>query len=138
MSMRTILISKSDLERLKSLLASARKFLRNCRPEHLSALEEELEQAKVTREEKIPANVITLNRQAIVLDLDAGKKLEYVVVFPRDADVAKGRISVLAPIGAAMLGGRVGEIIEGRVPDGIRRLKIEEVRRRAETQGAVA
>lgn len=138
MSMRTILISKSDLERLKSLLASARKFLRNCRPEHLSALEEELEQAKVTREEKIPANVITLNRQAIVLDLDAGKKLEYVLVFPRDADVAKGRISVLAPIGAAMLGGRVGEIIEGRVPDGIRRFKIEEVQRRAETQGAVA
>ena len=36
MSMRTILISKSDLERLKSLLASARKFLRNCGPEHLT------------------------------------------------------------------------------------------------------
>ena len=138
MSMRTILISKSDLERLKSLLASARKFLRNCGPEHLTALEEELQQAEVTREEKIPANVITINRRAVVLDLDAGKKLEYVVVFPRDADVAKGRISVLAPIGAAVLGGRVGEIIEGRVPDGIRRFKIEEVQRRAETQGAVA
>lgn len=131
MSIRTILISKSDLERLKALLASARKFLRNCGPEHLNALEEQLEQAKVTAEERIPGNVITMNRRAVVLDLDAGKKFEYVVVFPRDADVARGKISVLAPIGAAMLGGRVGEVVEGRVPAGIRRFKIEAVQRTA-------
>ncbi|MGE5205035.1 MAG: GreA/GreB family elongation factor [Chlamydiota bacterium] len=138
MSIRTILISKADLERLKSLLASARKFLRHCSPEHLCALEEGLEQAEVITEGKIPANVVTMNRQARVLDLDAGKKFEYVLVFPRDADVAKGRISVLAPIGAAMLGGRVGEVIEGRVPAGIRRFKIEEVKPLAESRGAAA
>lgn len=131
MSIRTILISKTDIERLRSLLASARKFLRNCGPEHLNTLEEELEQAEVITEERIPGNVISMNRRAVVLDLDAGKKFEYVVVFPRDADVAKGRISVLAPIGAAMLGSRVGEVIEGRVPAGIRRFKIEAVQRPA-------
>jgi regulator of nucleoside diphosphate kinase len=136
MSMRTILISKTDLERLKSLLASAKKFLRHCSPEHLSILEEGLERANVITEEKIPANVITMNRRALVLDLDAGKKFEYVLVYPREADVAKGKISVLAPIGTAMLGGRVGEVIEGRVPAGIRRFKIEDVKPLAETQTA--
>jgi regulator of nucleoside diphosphate kinase len=136
MSMRTILISKRDLERLKSLLESAKKFLRHCSPEHLNVLEEGLEQAEVITEGKIPANVITMNRRALVLDLDAGKKFEYVVVYPRDADVAKGKISVLAPIGTAMLGGRVGEVIEGRVPAGIRRFKIEEVKPLLEPQTA--
>lgn len=136
MSMRTILISKTDLERLKSLLASAKKFLRHCSPEHLDVLEEGLEQAEVVKEEKIPANVITMNRRALVVDLDAGKKFEYVLVYPREADVAKGRISVLAPIGTAMLGGRVGEVIEGRVPAGIRRFKIEEVKPAAQAQSA--
>jgi regulator of nucleoside diphosphate kinase len=136
--MRTILKSKRDLERLKSLLESAKKFLRHCSPEHLKVLEEGLEQAEIMTEGKIPANVITMNRRALVLDLDAGKKFEYVLVYPRDADVAKGRISVLAPIGTAMLGGRVGEVIEGRVPAGIRRFKIEEVKPLAESQGAAA
>lgn len=136
MSIRTILISKTDLERLKSLLASAKKFLRHCSPEHLDVLEEGLEQAEVVKEEKIPANVITMNRRALVLDLDAGKKFEYVLVYPREADVAKGKISVLAPIGTAMLGGRVGEVIEGRVPAGIRRFKIEDVKPLAETPTA--
>lgn len=136
MLIRTILISKTDLERLKSLLASAKKFLRHCSPEHLSILEEGLEQARVITEEKIPANVITMNRRALVLDLDAGKKFEYVLVYPREADVAKGKISVLAPIGTAMLGGRVGEVIEGRVPAGVRRFKIEDVKPLAETPTA--
>jgi regulator of nucleoside diphosphate kinase len=67
--------------------------------------------------------------------MSKGEEQVYTLVFPRDADTATGKISVLAPIGTAILGYRVGDMIEWQVPAGKRKLKIEEVIYQPEAAG---
>lgn len=82
-----------------------------------------IQRASVVPAAEIPPVVITMNSRARLLDLDRGMTLEYTLVYPQDANFADGKISVLAPIGAAMLGSRVGDVIEWTVPGGPRRLR---------------
>jgi regulator of nucleoside diphosphate kinase len=56
-------------------------------------------------------------------------------VFPTEADFAEGKISVLAPIGTAILGYKQGDTIEWSVPSGLRRLKVEEILYQPEAAG---
>jgi regulator of nucleoside diphosphate kinase len=60
-------------------------------------------------------------------DLNSGYEFTYQIVFPKDADISENRISVLAPIGTALLGYRTGNSVEWRVPLGTRRLRILDV-----------
>jgi regulator of nucleoside diphosphate kinase len=59
----------------------------------------------------------------------------YSLVFPNEADADEGRISILAPVGTAMIGYRVGDVIEWQVPSGLRRLKVEEIIYQPEASG---
>ena len=59
----------------------------------------------------------------------------YALVFPQDADLAQGKISVLAPIGTAMLGYRVGDVFSWQVPSGERRIKVEAILYQPEAAG---
>ena len=68
-------------------------------------------------------------------DLDSGKEMIYSLVFPNEADVDEGRISILAPVGTAMIGYRIGDTIEWEVPSGLRRLRVEEVLYQPEASG---
>jgi regulator of nucleoside diphosphate kinase len=79
--------------------------------------------------------VITMRSKARLLDIDSGKEVVYSLVFPNEADLEKGKISVLAPIGTAMIGYKVGDIIEWEVPAGLRRLRVEEVLYQPEAAG---
>ena len=63
-----------------------------------------------------------------MLDLSSGERREYTLTYPAEADVAAGRISVLAPLGTALLGYREGDEFEWQMPGGLRRLRIEKVR----------
>ena len=74
----------------------------------LIGLEAELKRAIIVDPKEVPTDVITMNSQADLVDLDTGEKVTFTVVFPRNANVDEGRISVLAPLGAAMLGYRAG------------------------------
>jgi regulator of nucleoside diphosphate kinase len=60
-------------------------------------------------------------------DLNSGREFTYQIVLPKDADISENRISVLAPIGTALLGFRAGNSVEWRVPSGMRRLRILDV-----------
>jgi len=73
-----------------------------------------------------------------VLDLSSGRELRYQIVFPGEADVFRKRISVLAPIGMALLGRAADEIVEWEVPSGTRRLLILEVEYQPEAARAAA
>lgn len=68
-----------------------------------------------------------MNSRFRVLDLRTGKKQVYTLVYPDEADVSSGSISVLAPLGIALLGRRQGDIIEVDVLSRIRRVRIERV-----------
>lgn len=121
-----LFITESDFQRLRSLIESVKTFFRRDQ-EHLGALEEELNRAEIVRPDKLPANVVRMNSRVRITDLDTGKQNTYTLAFPHDADIAHNRISVLAPIGTALLGYRAGAVIQADVPRGKKRLRIEEV-----------
>lgn len=74
--------------------------------------------------DQIPPNVIALNSRAELLDLETGEVMQFTLVLPKDASIEDGKISVLAPLGTAMLGYRVGDEFDWAVPYGRRRLKV--------------
>jgi regulator of nucleoside diphosphate kinase len=125
MKQHNILITAQDMERLRPLLDPANSLSRD--QEHLEMLEEELDRAQIVPPSQVSVEVVTMNSKVRVKDLDTGKVTTYTLVFPRDADIAQGKISVLAPIGTAILGYRVGDVIKWRVPGGTRKLRVEEV-----------
>lgn len=124
MAERTIHITESDMARLRGLLTKAKRW--GYRPD-LAALEAELANAVIVAPWQIPADVVTMNSQVVLRDIETRKHFTYTLVFPEDASFDDGRISVLAPIGTAMLGQRKGDRIAWPVPAGIRRLRIMDV-----------
>jgi regulator of nucleoside diphosphate kinase len=123
---RSKLVITSDFLRLSALIDSAKRFLYRGRG-NLDALEEQLSRAEIVSPDEVPANVVVMNSRVRVTDLDTGTQTVYTLSFPRDADIAYDRISVLAPIGTALLGYRAGAVIEAEIPRGKRRLRIDEV-----------
>jgi regulator of nucleoside diphosphate kinase len=136
MKNRTIMISDADYQRLEALIESARDGA-SLREHYLSALEGELKRAQVVPELGVPPDVITMNSVVRLRDLDTDEVEEYELVYPADADWAHNRISVLAPIGTAILGYRLGDVIEWPVLAGVRRLRVEELLYQPEWAGAL-
>ncbi|HMV55010.1 MAG TPA: nucleoside diphosphate kinase regulator [Rhodocyclaceae bacterium] len=91
-------------------------------------LRAELERAIVVPPETIPAQVVTMHSRVRYLDESSGERREIQVVYPEEADLAEGKVSVFAPVGAALLGLSVDQAIEWDFPGGgKRRLRVEEV-----------
>jgi regulator of nucleoside diphosphate kinase len=95
----------------------------------------ELSRAVIVPAAEIPGDVITMNSRVRLLDLQDGSALEYTLVYPGDANFGEGKISVLAPIGAAMIGYKVGDEIEWEVPAGRRNLRVDAVLYQPEAAG---
>ena len=130
-----IYITEIDLDRLTKLIDRNGNSRRNWNQPYLTRLEGELERAEVVAPQDIPTDAITMHSTVRLRDLGSGKELTYSLVFPNEADVDQGRISVLAPIGTAMIGYRVGDVIEWEVPSGMRKLKVEEILYQPEAAG---
>jgi regulator of nucleoside diphosphate kinase len=130
-----IYITKSDYERLTKLIEIAREREGDANREYLDTLEEELDRAELVQQKDIPADVITMRSTVRLKDLATSEEMIYQLVFPTEANYEEGRISVLAPIGTAMLGYRRGDVIEWQVPSGARRLSVEEVIYQPESSG---
>jgi regulator of nucleoside diphosphate kinase len=122
------------MERLRTLLDDAKRMNRQG-SEYLEGLESELSRGQVVAPAEVPADVVTMNSKVALRDLDTDEEMEVTLVFPRDADLSQGKVSVLAPIGTAMLGYRVGDTFSWPVPDGIRRLKVEKILYQPEAAG---
>jgi regulator of nucleoside diphosphate kinase len=114
-----------DARMLRALLAARTASHRD--QEHLDELDFELERAVVLDPIEVPANVVTMGSRVRVLDLGSGERREFVLVYPADADVSASRISVLAPLGTAVLGYREGDEVDWIMPAGLRRMRIERV-----------
>ena len=131
---RTIYLTKFDMGRLKPLLALPDRLDQRDR-RHLDELAKELRRGEVVAPEEIPPNVITMNSKVRLRDLDSGEEAVYSLVYPPDADIRQNRISILAPIGTALIGYAVGDVIEWKVPGGVARLKVEEILYQPEAAG---
>lgn len=115
-------LSKSDEEHLRAVLDDATSTGRDSRC--VETLQEGIETAEIIKAGAMPTNVVRMNSQVYVTDLDSGEETVYTLVFPQHADMERHRVSVLAPIGAALLGSRAGQVIKPLTPGGRRRLRV--------------
>ena len=134
MEERSIYITEHDLKRLRELIVEA-KQVEHRGNEYLDSLDAELARGKVVAPTDVPSDVVTMNSRVRLVDLDTHEEMVYTLVFPQEADITQSKISVLAPIGTAMLGYRVGDTFTWRVPDGVRRLRVKEVLYQPEAAG---
>ena len=133
MTRKPVCITEYDRQRLLKLLNGIQHFPQE--RAHLELLIEEMERAVVVPSEKVSESVVTLNTRMRVKDLDSSEETSIQLVFPNDADFAHGKISILTPIGAALIGFSEGDTAEWQVPAGIRRMRIEEITYQPETDG---
>ena len=134
MNKRRIFITEFDKTRLDELIAVADEF-GNHRRNDLQALASELQRADIVSPADVPPDLVTMNSQIVVYDMDTREKMTYRLVFPSDANIDEGSISVLAPIGTAILGYSKGDVVEWPVPAGMRRIRIEKIIYQPEAAG---
>lgn len=131
---RRIHITRSDLERLRGIV-EIRRGASRMDEAHLDALEEELDRAEIVEERDLPPDVVTMRSRVRVRDAATGDEAVYTLSFPAEADLTKGRLSVLAPIGTALLGYRQGDVVESPTPGGMRTLEVAAVLYQPEAAG---
>lgn len=124
-----IFVTDQDFHRLSSLVSQVEGAWAD-------ALEEELGRANVIAQKEMPNNVVTMNSRVQFLDETTGQESEVTLVYPKDADLAAGRISILAPVGIALLGLSVGQSIDWKMPSGVvKKLKVQQVLFQPEAEG---
>ena len=132
-STNEIVITAADFDRLRSLLGSPR--YRQTRAPLLQALQEELDRSTVVPADAVPKSVVTMHSKVRVRDLMDQESETYTLVYPNQANINQNRLSVLAPLGMALLGNRVGQIVKFDAPARRRRLKIEKILYQPEASG---
>jgi len=126
-----ITITRLDLQRLERLLDGLEEF-----GAAAEALEKELARAKVVPLNKVPAGVVTMNSRVHCRDENSGKEYHLTLVYPEEAG-SEGTVSILAPVGSALLGLSVGQHIDWPAPGGkTMRLILLEVEYQPEAAGA--
>lgn len=126
-----IAISRADMERLSAII-DGHHAGSSVDQDRLAELEQELDRADVVESAEIPAGLITMNSTVHLRDLDSGAERTYRLVYPSEARGVPDEVSVLAPVGTALLGYRAGDVIVWKVPKGLRRLKVLRVLPHAE------
>ena len=131
---RSIFITQFDFDRLTKVIKTYSPQ-NDFDQENIERLIYDLERATILDSKDMPANVVTMNSKVYLRDVDSRQETIFTLVFPQDADMAENKISVLAPVGSAVLGYKAGDTIEWKVPARIKRLKIESVIYQPEAAG---
>ncbi len=121
MTERSIVITKYDKKRLSSF--------------NREGLKKELDRAIIVDPTDIPEDTITMNSKFRLKDLNSDEDLTYTLVFPEEENMYENKVSILAPMGMALLGYKVNDIVEWPVPSGTLRVKILEVLYQPEASG---
>lgn len=132
-SAKDVVITEADFDRLNHLVESPR--YRTTHSALLMSLKEELSRGRVVAPDNVPKGVVTMRSRVQVRDLRLDESDTYELVYPDEADITQGRLSVLAPLGIALLGTRVGQVVRFEAPAGLRRLRIEKVLYQPEAAG---
>lgn len=113
-----LIIAQDDFLKISFLIKDAGR-------EIAEALEEELGRALVVSNEDLPPDVVAMNSRVVFKDLDTGKESTATLVYPHEAQIQENKISILAPLGSALIGLRTGQVIQWPFPNGKnKRLKV--------------
>ena len=134
MKPRQIYITEFDMKRLRDTIIEQKRINKEGR-EYIESLEAELDRGKVVAPKDVPPDVVTMNSKVSVVDLEYGDEMTFTLVFPDDANLEAGKVSVLAPLGTAVLGYRVGDVFRWKVPDGMREYRVKEILYQPEAAG---
>jgi len=126
-----IILSSLDVERLERLLDAVPAT------PAAAALRAELDRAEVREPQDMPPDVVTMNATVRFAVEPGGESMQRTLVYPRDADGPAERLSVLAPVGSALLGLRVGQRMTWPAPSGPVTVRIDEVVYQPEREGAL-
>jgi regulator of nucleoside diphosphate kinase len=123
MNRKKIIVNSRDYAKLTGIISS--------KPGSSEAeyreLNEELRNAVLVEPEKMPPDVITMNSKVRFKDIEESEDYIFSLVYPEEADTSKGKLSILAPIGTALLGYRVGDKVKWKVPAGEKTFLVEEI-----------
>ena len=108
-------LTQADLDRLFDLVET---YSAGPGADRLQQFERELVRAVVVPRDEIPADIVTMNSRVVFEDETTGERREITLVYPKQADIASGKISVLVPVGTALLGVRIGQSIDWELPNG--------------------
>lgn len=116
-----VIIPEADFNLLKPLIGTTSPGGKEM------TLAYELSRATIVKDEDFPADAIRLNSTVKILDLGEQKTMEFTIVLPKLADIKQKKISVVTPMGAALIGFRKGDEVEWKVPAGLKKFLIQDV-----------
>lgn len=121
---RNIILSSLDCARLRDLLITANQF-GSTQSVLLQTLEGELSRATIVPPEEIPPYVVTMNTCVHLTDTTTDEEMQYTLVFPNEANLQQGKLSILSDLGVAIIGFSVGDTVELAFPEGTRCVRIK-------------
>lgn len=116
-----VIITEEDYNMIKPYIGGAREHADEM------SLAYELSRATIVKKEALPAYTVKLNTKVSVLDLETQKIKEFIIVMPDQADMKQNKVSVLTPMGTALIGFRKADEITWKVPGGLKRFRILDV-----------
>jgi regulator of nucleoside diphosphate kinase len=119
-------VHERDRQALEQMIARLRRLHVAYRP-HIGPLATKLRRAIIVAADGVDAEVVTISSRVLLRDLDDARTETFTLVLHEDADDLHGRISVASDLGTALLGARVGDVVEWRYRGWARRLRIERV-----------
>jgi len=130
MKAQKIIIGEEDFQRLKNMIAEMSAIRNSDALGYLARLEEEIDSATIMSKDEMPAGIVTMDSTVSFVEEDTGESFFYTLTWPQSADIEQNKISILAPVGMALLGYAAGDTVEWDVPSGRKRYRIETIRQK--------
>lgn len=134
MASNNIILNKMDHSRINNCILKATEE-RTINKGEIERLKYELERAKIVEPHEVPNDVVTMNSVVKIFFPDFNKHVQLKIVYPHEADINDWKISIFSPIANALLGYKVGDLIEWFVPTVGTKLKIEDIIYQPEAAG---
>lgn len=110
-----IVVTEEDFQRLYGLVE---RYSEGRHAEAVELLDAELARAKVVSQKKVASDVVTMRSRVVVEDTASGRVHDVTLAYPEEVAAGESRLSVLAPVGIAVLGLKAGDEISWRMPGG--------------------
>jgi regulator of nucleoside diphosphate kinase len=134
MNEKKIVVTDADARRLREMLERLGAAARRSR-EEAETLSGELRRASIVASREVPGKVVTMNTRLLLEDVQCRQTLAFTLVYPEASNADEQRVSVLSPVGTAVLGYAAGDEVEWTVPAGRKRFRIREVVYQPEAAG---